>query len=299
MRIGLNGGGDFNRVSDVLEHARVGAADGFRSYWLSQIFGVDALTTFAIVGTAVPDIELGTAIVPTYPRHPTALALQAMTVQQAIGGRLVLGVGPSHKPIVEQMWGASYAHPLRHTREYVAALRPLLRGEPANVAGEHLVARGALTVAAPPVPLLVAGLGPRMLECAGGDADGTVTWMCGVETVAHHIVPRVRAAAARAGRPAPRIVVGLPVCVTDDAERARRYAAEKLKRYAELASYRAMLDREGAQGPEDICLIGDEGRVRESIAALAHAGATDLRATELEPTPEDRARTRKLLKALL
>ena len=299
MKIGLNGGGDFNRVSDVLEHARDGAADGFRSYWLSQIFGVDALTALAIVGTAVADLEVGTAIVPTYPRHPTALAVQAMTVQQAIGGRLVLGVGPSHKPIVEQMWGASYAHPLGHTREYVAALRPLLRGEPANVAGEHLVARGALTVAAPPVPLLVAGLGPRMLECAGAEADGTVTWMCGLKTVESHIVPRVRAAAARAGRPAPRIVVGLPVCVTDDAERARSYAAEKLKRYAGLASYRAMLDREGAHGPEDICLIGDEGRVREAITALAAAGATDLRATELEPTPDDRARTRKLLKRLL
>lgn len=299
MRIGLNGGGDFQRIDDVLEHVRNGAADGFRSYWLSQIFGVDALTAIAIAGREVRDMELGVAVVPTYPRHPTALAVQAMTVQQAIGGRLVLGIGPSHKVIVEQMWGASYAHPFAHTREYVAALRPLLRGEAANVVGRHLVARGSLTVAAPPVPLLVAGLGPRMLELAGSEADGTVTWMCGAKTVRDHIVPGVRAGAERAGRPAPRVVVGLPVCVTDDAERARRYAAEKLGRYGGLPSYRAMLDREGAKGPEDICLIGDERRVRDGIAALADAGATELRATELEPSLEDRRRTRALLKSLL
>jgi F420-dependent oxidoreductase-like protein len=299
VRIGINGGGDQPDLASAMAQARDAAEAGFPSYWLSQIFGLDALTALAVIGSQVPEIELGVAVVPTYPRHPLALAAQAQTVQQAIGGRLVLGIGPSHQIAVEAMWGGDYSRPYSHTREYLAALRPLLDGEAVNQAGDQLVVRGQLSIGAPPTPILVAGLGPRMLELAGGSADGTATWMCGVKALREHIVPRVRAAAERSSRPPPRVVAGLPICVTDDAARAHAFAAEKLARYATLPSYRAMLDLDGAGGPADICLIGDEATVAAGLDALAQAGVTDLRAAELAPSPEDGARTRALLRSRL
>ncbi|MCZ7537564.1 MAG: LLM class F420-dependent oxidoreductase [Acidimicrobiia bacterium] len=296
MRIGINGGGGIHRLEEAVEQARGAQRDGFASYWLSQIAGIDALTALAVIGREVPEIELGTAVVPTYPRHPLVLAIQALTVQAAIGGRLVLGIGPSHKLLVEGMLGYRFDRPYSHTREYHAALRSLLRGESTDFQGDQITARGKVDVVASPPPVLVAGLGPRMLDLAGSEAEGTVTWMCGIKTVAQHIAPRIRAAADGAGRPAPRIVVGLPVCVTDDPARARQLAAGKLALYGGLPSYRAMLDIEGVDGPEEIAVIGDEEQVRDSLRELAAAGATDLRATELCPTDEDAERTRALLR---
>lgn len=295
MKIGINGGGSIHELDDALEQARSAQRDGFSSYWLSQIAGIDALTALAVIGREVPDIELGTAVVPTYPRHPLALAIQALTVQAATGGRLVLGIGPSHKLLIEGMLGHSFDRPYQHTREYNTALRSLLSAKPTSFQGEQITARGKVDVVAPAPPVLIAGLGPKMLDLAGSAADGTVTWMCGLKTVREHIVPLVRAAAEATGRPPPRIVVGLPVCVTDDSVSARKLAAEKLAIYGGLPSYRNMLDREGVQGPEDIVLIGNENQVRESLGELASAGATDLRATELCPTEDEHHRTRSVL----
>lgn len=296
LRIGLNGGGGHDHIDDAIEHARGALRDGFRTYWLSQVFGVDALTTLALIGRELPDIELGVAVVPTYPRHPSALALQAQTVQQAAGGRLVLGIGPSHAPAVEGMWGLDWSRPYSHTAEYFEILRSLLDGEAVNHDGELLTTRGRLTATAPRTPILIAGLGPRMLKLAGGRADGTVTWMCGRRTLREHIVPSVCEAASEAGREPPRIVAGLPLCVTDDPARARAYAADKLAMYGAMPSYRAMLDREGASGPADICVVGDDRQVGEALDDLEDMGVTDLRATELDPSPEDRERTRALLR---
>jgi F420-dependent oxidoreductase-like protein len=299
LRIGINGGGGHGQVDDAIAQARDAHQDGFPTYWLSQIFGIDALTAIALIAREVPEIELGVAVVPTYPRHPVALAIQAQSVQQAANGRMVLGIGPSHRPAVEGMWGLDFSRPYSHTSEYLEIVRDLLDGKGVNHVGEQLTARGQLTAAAPRTPILVAGLGPRMLALAGERSDGTVTWMCGLHTLEDHIVPRVREAAQRAERPAPRIVAGLPLCVTDEPERARAFAAEKLSVYAAMPSYRAMLDREGAEGPADICLIGDEARVGDGLDRLAAIGVTDLRATELDPTPEDRDRTRALLRSRL
>jgi F420-dependent oxidoreductase-like protein len=296
MRIGLNGGGGHDTIESAIAHARGGRADGFASYWLSQVFGVDAITTLALIAREVPEIELGVSVVPTYPRHPTALAIQAQTAQQAAGGRFVLGIGPSHAPAVEGMWGLDYSRPYSHTAEYFEILRGLLDGKAVDFRGELLTTRGQLSAKAPRTPILVAGLGPRMLALAGGKADGTATWMCGRKTLRAHVVPKVRAAAEEAGRPPPRILAGLPFCVTDEPERARKHAAEKLAIYGLMPSYRAMLEREGAKGPADVCVIGDEKHANEALDDLADMGVTDLRVTELEGAPEDRARTRALLK---
>ncbi len=298
MRIGWNGGGHHRSLEAIRDEARRAAEDGFASFWLSQITGPDALTALAAVAADAPGIELGTSIVPLYGRHPIPLAQQVLTAQAATGGRLVLGIGPSHKLLVEGMLGESYERPFTRTREMLRALRGLLAGGAVHVEGEEFVARGQLAIEAPPCPILVAALGPRMLELAGSEADGTTLWMVGARTVSEHIAPRIRAAAAAAGRPAPRIVAGVPVCVSDAPDRARAFAAGQLKLYGQLPAYRAMLEREGVSGPEDLLVTGPEDSVLAQLAAYARAGATDLRVGLLCPTSEERERTRVSLRAL-
>lgn len=300
MRIGIFGGAvNGGTVDDVVSEARAAADDGFATYWSPQVFGLDALTALAVVAREVPGIELGTSVVPTYPRHPMALAQQARTVQQVSGDRLVLGVGLSHQVVIESMFHLSFARPARHMAEYLAALLPLLRGEPVDVRGDTVGATGALTIpAAAPVPVVVAALGPRMLELAGRLTDGTLTWCVGPETLAAFTAPTIRRAAEEAGRPAPRVIAGLPVCVTDDPAAVRERAARALVIYGQLPSYRAMLDREGVAGPEDLVIAGGEAEVHDRLAALGGAGVTDLAAVELGADPDERARTRAVLQSL-
>lgn len=276
MKIGvlINDATPFDRLVD-----QVGALHdaGIESAWMSQIFGHDALTALAAISREVGDIRLGTAVVPVFPRHPVMLAAQALSVQAASGGRLTLGIGLSHQVVVENVFGASFDRPGRYMREYLSILLPLLDGEPANFTGEALKSStfGPLQVTAPAPPVLIAALGPAMLGLAGRMAAGTVTWMTGPTTIASHVVPTIRAAATEAGRPEPRVVVGLPVCVTDDPGEARNKAAETFAIYGDLPSYRAMLDREGAGGPADVGLIGTEAEVRAQIGQLAEVGATE------------------------
>jgi F420-dependent oxidoreductase-like protein len=250
---------------------------GIQTAWASQIFAFDALTTIAAVGREVAGIEFGTAVVPTYPRHPVMLAAQALTVQSATGGRLTLGIGLSHQLVIENVFGLSFEKPARHMREYLSILMPLLEGEQATFAGETLSAStfGPLQIEAPAPPVLVAALGPTMLGIAGRMADGTVTWMTGPATIESHIIPTIRTAAAEAGRPEPQIGVGLPVCVTDDQPAARARAAELFVMYGVLPSYRAMLDREGAEGPADVAIVGTESEVKSQIQHLASIGTTE------------------------
>lgn len=309
MRIGVSlpepsGPGTFDRLHEGLEQA---ASDGFASAWMSHVFGLDALTALAVAGSQVPGIELGTAVVPTYPRHPAALAQQALTADAALGGRLVLGIGLSHQVVIEDMFGYSFGQPVRHMKEYLAVLTPLLAGRPVAFAGQTVRASIGLSIPAPRrVPVLLAALAPRMLRLAGEQADGTVLWLTGPATVRDHIVPTITAAAQAAGRPSPRIVCHLPLCVTDDVARARARAAETFGIYGDLPSYRAVLDREGAAGPADVALIGNEKSVGAAITALADAGATDFVADEYtHATPgdpaasADAARTREFLISLL
>lgn len=272
---------------------------GFATAWCSQIFAYDALTLLALVGSQVPDIELLTAVVPTYPRHPIMLAAQALTVQAATGGRLALGIGLSHQIVIEGMFGYSFDRPARHMRDYLSALLPLLRGEQVAYEGATLTARtmGPLGVAAPAPPVLLAALAPAMLKLAGSLTGGTVTWMTGPATIESHVGPAITKAAEEAGRPAPRIAVGLPVCVTDDAAGARERAERAFAVYGTLPSYRAMLDREGAEGPGAVAIVGDEAAVRSQLERLGEAGATDFGAS-VYGSPEEQQRTMTLLKEL-
>ena len=301
MRIGVSlrdpsGPSPMTALREELQRA---AEQGFTSAWMSNIFGVDALTALAVAGNQVPGIEVGTAVVPTYPRHPAVLAQQARTVAAAVDGRLVLGIGLSHKVVIEDMFGYDFSRPVLHMREYLAVLLPLLDRQSVSFTGTTVRANVGLTTPSPGrVPVVVAALGTQMLHLAGAQADGTVLWMTGPATVRDHVVPVITAAAESAGRPGPRVVCILPVCVTDDPEAARERAARIFAIYGELPSYRAMLDREGATGPADVAIVGDEDAVSAQISALAEAGVTEFVAGEYT-TGAEGARTRAFLRTLL
>lgn len=295
MRIGLMLDVD-KPLEDVVAQVQAAREAGVGSVWCSQIFGFDALTLLAIVGREVPGIGLGTAVVPVQPRHPIVLAGQALTTQAAVGERLTLGIGLSHQVVIEGVFGLTFDQAALRMREYLSVLVPLLAGEQVAFQGKTLRAStiGPLGVAAPAPPVLVAALGPAMLRVAGHLAAGTVTWMTGPATVESHIVPTITAAASAAGRSAPKVVVGLPVCVTDDAAAARELVAKVFAIYGQLPSYRAMLDREGAAGPADVAIVGDEGQVRGALERLAACGATDF-VGAIAATGKERERTLELL----
>ena len=289
-------------VADTVEGLRRLADAGLDHAFASQIFDHDALTLLAVAGAQVPGIALGTGVVPVYPRHPMVLAQQALTVQSATGNRLLLGIGLSHQVVVEGIWGLSYDKPAAYMREYLSSLLPLLRGEVVHSDGERVTTNAFMPIGIPgvePPPVLVAALGDAMLKLAGTVADGTITWMTGGGTIESHIAPRIRAAAEAAGRPEPRLVVSLPIAVTSEAERER--VAEQINAelaiYPTLPSYKAMLDKEGAQSPADVAFIGDEESVAASIEKLAAGGATDFVAAMVGDA-EERRRALSLLSEL-
>ena len=287
-------------IDAVLAQFEQAEARGFASAWIPSVRAYDALAMIALAGRVTSRIEMATFVVPTYPRHPSALAEQALTTQAATGGRLTLGIGLSHRVSMEGRLGFDWDHPVRHLREYLACLTPLLRGEPTTFAGQEFrLDEAQVTVpdAAPP-SVLVAALGPQLLRLTGRMADGTAIWMGGPRYIAEHAVPTITAAAREAGRPAPRIVAGLPICVTGRPDEVRERASRAFARYGELPSYRAVLDRqETGAGPGDVALIGDETTVQAGIDALRAAGVTDLIASVYAPRGEDAERTYALLRS--
>jgi 5,10-methylenetetrahydromethanopterin reductase len=303
MRIGIHSFSARPTLKQQLQQVADADRDGFDSYWFGQAFGLDALTVAALAGENTSRIELGTAVAVTYSRHPFAMALQALTVQAATDGRFTLGIGPSHKPLIQDMWGLPYEQVAGHVREYLSVLRPLVdEGRVAFSGAQFRVAASLQMPDAKPCPILISALAPMMLRIAGELADGTLTWMTGPKTVETHIVPRINAAADAAGRPKPRVCVSLPVAVTEDVAEARQRAARAFQIYGHLPNYRRMLDREGATGPEDVAIVGDEAEVERQLRALAGTGCTDLIASVF-PAQEDAAasfaRTWSLLKGLV
>jgi 5,10-methylenetetrahydromethanopterin reductase len=270
-------------VDDVVRRAKRLAASGVDSIWSAQIFGHDTMTVLAIAGRQVSSefegVEIGTAVVPVQPRHPMMLAAQGLTVQDACRGHFTLGIGLSHQMVVEGVWGLSFDRPVRYMREYLSILVPLLAGEQVSFAGDLMRTStiGPLEVTSSTrVPVLVAALGSAMLRLTGELADGTVTWMTGVSTIDQHVVPTINAAAQKAGKRPPRVVVSAPICITASPDEARSEAAKTFAIYGHLPSYRAMLDREGVVGPADLAIVGDEEHVRSRIGTFEDAGATDL-----------------------
>ena len=303
MRIGVMLGADGGRgdLDAIVASAKQVESAGLDNLWMANIFSFDAIGTLAVVGREVPRIGLGTAVTPTYPRHPTALAQQALTTAAATGNRFTLGIGLSHKIVIENMLGFSYDKPARHMREYLDVLMPLLRGEAVNYDGEQYRVHG-LQLAIPgadPVPTVVAALGPVMLRVAGESTDGTNTWMVGPKTMENHIVKRLTSAADAAGRPAPRVVGGVPIALTNQPDAARESIATTLTMYGQLPSYRAMLDREGVDGPADIAIVGDENALRGEIDRFRNAGVTDFNAAIMNVEDGAYDRTLEFLSSLV
>ena len=262
MRIGIfigsvGAGGD---LDGQVEQIVTAEKEGFDSFWSAQVLGVDALTLIALAGQRTKRIEMGTAVVPTFPRHPMVLAQQALTTQAATGGRLTLGIGLSHRPMVEGRLGLRFDRPALHMQEYLTVLWRLVHEGRVEFSGQVFQVNGTIQVpSATPCPIVIAALGPRMLRIAGEFAEGTVTWMTGRKTLDSHIVPRINSAADAAGRPKPRICVGVPIAVTDNLAAAQEQASRLFQRYGQLPSYRRMLDMEGVEEPADMAIVGNIG----------------------------------------
>jgi F420-dependent oxidoreductase-like protein len=301
MRIGLTvpTPGENPDLGTLLGWMERADALGLASVWMPNVSsrGFDALMALALAGPRTRRIELGTFVVPTFTRHPVVMAQMALGAQAATGGRLVLGIGLSHRVSMEGQLGYDFSRPVRHMREYLTVLAALFAGGPVEFVGEEFRVRGFALTPPPgvrPPPVMVAALGPQMLRLAGRLSAGTAIWVGGPRYVAE-AARAIGEAARAAGRPAPRVLASVPVCVTDRPEAVRRAAAEFFARYGQLPSYRAILDQEGVGGAADVALIGDEAAVRAGLEAFRRAGATDFAAALFAPPGEDPERAWALL----
>jgi 5,10-methylenetetrahydromethanopterin reductase len=262
------------------------AARGLDSVWTNQAPGSwDPLGVLAPFGQEGP-AELGTAIVPTYPRHPVTMAAEALTVQSATGGRLTLGIGPSHSRAITGMLGIPYTAPASHTREYLEVLLPLLRGEHVRRGGQFFTVDYQIAVPAEPPRVLLSALGPRMLRIARELTDGTIAVWVRPDTIADYIVP-----ALGEGK---RVVVNVIVAVSDDPDSVRAAIATRYKAVADLPAYRAVLDRGGLSSPAETVITGPEDAVLRELQRFRDAGATDL-VTSIPSAPGERQRTLDLI----
>jgi F420-dependent oxidoreductase-like protein len=304
MRIAMGAGSEVlgapMRPQDVVGDVVAAEAEGFGSAWTVHFSrGVDALSVLAVAGTRTSRIGLGVGIVPTYPRHPLALAQQAATAQAFCGGRLTLGVGVSHRPVIEDLHGLAYQQPAAHMRDYLSVLVPLLREGSVRYRGAFYQVDGGFAVpGTSPVTVLVGALSPLMVQAAGELADGVVTWLAGPRTLGDQIVPQLRRAAA--GRVTPRVVAALPVALTPgvDSATAQRTADEVFARYAGFDNYRRLLEREGASSPGALAVTGTEAAIEKQLGRLADAGVTELWPI-IFPAGDDPGRSRRETRALL
>ncbi|MFD9031020.1 LLM class F420-dependent oxidoreductase [Streptomyces sp. NPDC059567] len=287
-------------VDSTVRLAREARDAGLHSAWFGQSFAYDSPSLAAIVGREVPGLEVGTAAIPIFGRHPLLVSSQAQTAQAATGGRYHLGLALGTRHLTETGFGLPYRRPIGLLREFLTALRPLLETGDADFHGELLTARtpysAAVPGARPPVPVLVAAMGPQALRVSGELADGILPFLAGPRALAEHIVPAVTAAAEAAGRPEPRIVALVPGAVTSDAERVRQNAAEALALYERVPSYQRAIELSGLDRAADLAVLGDEETVAAEIRRYREAGATEVVFTATDLSGEDdRRRTWELL----
>jgi F420-dependent oxidoreductase-like protein len=310
MRIGLMIGPERGRyqrkVAQLVADAEAAEQAGFASIWVPQVPGdFDAFTAITVLGNATRRIELGTAVLPIQTRHPIAMAQEALSNQAVCEGRFTLGLGTSHDWIVEKMLGLSYERPAHQMRNYLEVLNAALRG-PGSVDVENDGYRVHSPIDVTDrdgTAVLLAALGPVMLRLAGEQASGTILWMADQRAVADHVVPRITKAAAEAGRPAPRVVAGIPItlCHADDVDDARAWARQVLGQAEISPNYQRLLDRGDATDVADILAAGDESVLIGRLRAYRDAGATDiaLRVLPIGSSRETRVQSRQRTLAFL
>jgi len=275
---------------------------GFSTYWVAQVGLIDALTVIGAHGArgALGDtgspMEIGTAVISTWERHPHTLATQALTTQALVGDRLIVGIGVNHQPHVEQSLRMAWHKPVRHMLDYLAILDDLLQTGSASFQGEVWSFDGTAAKPSAGVPkVMIAALGEQMLKVAGRRTDGTILWCVGPKTIEQHIAPVINDAAAAADRPTPAIVCSIPVWVTDDPQPARDFLAAILADYSMLPSYRAMMDIEGVEGLGDLSIVGNEDFVRNALGEIEASGATDFTPVPMGFNPDEESRTMAVL----
>ena len=300
MRIGVfvsETWGAPSTISEVRQRAIEAETLGFSSIWLPYLpWAVDAIAAAHAAAQVTSSIEIGTAVVPTYLFHPLAMARAAHTVFDASHGRFALGVGPSQPTVIEKMHGIPFQRPAHHTREYLEVLRAAAAGHP-SVDHDGEIFRlasmyGVPTAAAKQsMPLFVGALGEQMLRVAGELADGTIATSCDEGAIERIIVPGVSAAAATAGRPAPRVGTVLAVCVAEGSalEAAREAMYAHFATYERIPRYARMLSLGNKERMGDVHICGDETTVRARLRAFAEAGLTDLVAAPFMHGPDPAA----------
>jgi F420-dependent oxidoreductase-like protein len=313
MRIGVMVGPERGRYATKIERlladARWAEDAGLASIWIPQIpDDFDALTAAALIGAQTTRVEIGTAVVPVQPRHPIALAQQALSTQAACGGRLTLGLGVSHHWVIDEMLGLPYERPAATMRAYLDVLDRALAGPGlVDVENDLFRVHNPLDITEiGPTPVMIAALGPVMLRLAGDRTDGTILWLADERAIGTYIAPQITASAEAAGRPAPRIVAGVPICLCRDDEvdlavsRANRVLSE-----SEVSpNYQKLLDRGDARTVGDVLAAGTESSIERRLRSFAAAGATDLslRVVPIGETRDDKVasskRTREYIASL-
>ncbi|MCD0451572.1 TIGR03564 family F420-dependent LLM class oxidoreductase [Actinocorallia sp. API 0066] len=292
--------GTANAVDSAVERGRRAAEEGIGSVWLAQRFDYDAVALAGIIGREVPGLTVGTSVVPVFGRHPLLVGAQAQTAQAATGGRFQLGLGLGARAFVEPVFGTPFERPAARLREFLTALRAFLADGEVEFEGELITAStpipGKLAGAEPPVPVLVAALGPQSLRVTGELADGTLPYLAGPKALAEHIVPGLTAAAEAAGRPRPRVIAVLPAVVTDKVDETREEAARQTAFYDQVPSYQRVIALSGAERAVDLVEIGDEEAIAAAVARYFDAGATEVVFSQTDLAgPEAADRTWKLI----
>jgi len=282
-----------NLVDELVAQTRQAAEAGLKSVWFSQLpLSQDAITVAALAGREVPGIEVGTSVVPTYPRHPLLVASAAQTAQAATGGRFTLGIGLGSKGFLGPVYGVEYPPPIRHLREYLTVLKQVFAGETVDFEGETITAKtsGPSTVGGD-VPIIVAAMGPQALRVTGELADGTLPFLAGPRALSEVIVPAIP--------DGKRVIAAVPAIVTDEPDEVRKKAVEQMSFYGQIPSYRRILDVEGVEHAADLAIIGDEKTVLDGLRRYYDAGATDVLVSQTGiRSSEERLRTWEVISSI-
>lgn len=276
-------------------------AAGVQAAWLTS-GGVapDPLAVFAAAALRTERILLGTCILPTFPRHPLAMAQGAVTVDSLAPGRLRLGVGPSHKPSVEPMYGIPFERPLEHLREYLTILRAILQQGEVQFEGKRLTARAR--IGAPTgVKVMASALRPNGFRVCGELAEGAISWVCPLPYLRDVAIPAIREGAAKAGREAPPLVAHVPTVVSEDRDLVYGAARRQIGFYPRVPFYSQMFQDAGFPEAKDgelsdrmidaVVVWGSEEQVVERLREVPSFGAGELLAMPIVTDPDATART--------